>query len=118
MELMEMGGVNGRQLLAKIDANRNMTIYEEADPDDDPEYLISKRGRVLYLTGNPVTTGLWRVPGSYARLKDAFPGIQPKGASGVGVQFIEEIHWTPRDGIRPIFRGQVKPEDLLRTEVS
>lgn len=110
--LMEAGGANGRRLTAVIDTERRLSIDEEPAEADGYDYMIDKNGKILYPSGAVVKSQMWRVPGHYAILYNIAPALELNTRASVGLQFIEEVIWTPR-GTKPIFRGQPTADDLL-----
>ena len=110
--LMEAGGANGRRLTAVVDSERRLSIDEEPAESDGYDYMIDKAGRILYPSGQPVQSEMWRVPGHYAILYNVAPALELNTRASVGLQFIEEVIWTPR-GMKPVFRGQPTVDDLL-----
>jgi len=69
-ELLKMGTSNTRRMLASVDLNRYLTIYEEPLPSNP--FLITRDGKLRDAFDNPVRAETCPV-GVWMRLKDVIP---------------------------------------------
>jgi len=112
-EMLKMGTSNFRRMLATVDINRRVRIYEE--PTNDNPYLISKKGELRDALDNPVRAEQCPV-GVYARLKDVIPGsLDTSKLADPSLMFVDEAEYTPDTGklmVQP--RGMESPWDIGR----
>lgn len=113
--LLESGGANGRRLLASIESDRRLRVWEEPE-STSPDYLMNQDGDLLDHLLNPVRN-LGPVVGSWVRLHDVIPGSVDLGKLNTPeLQFVEAATWTPDGGFRPQFRGQPSVDDLFKVK--
>jgi hypothetical protein len=115
--LLKSGGANGRRLLAWVDVNRRLQIYEEpaiASCDlsmDETGQVFEAGGRRSYEFLPPV--------GRWVRLQDVIPGtVDLTRLVDPSLQFIEEAEWSSIQGdaagdVKYTFKGKPSLEDLL-----
>lgn len=110
-ELLEMGTSNYRRMLATVDLNRRLRIYEE--PTSSNPYLITKRGELRDAFDTPVRREQCPV-GVYARLKDVIPGsLDTSKLADPSMMFIEEAEYAPAGDILTLTpRGEQSPWDI------
>ena len=72
MEILKMGASSYRRMLAKMDAARNLVIYQEPALTST-NWLIDKNGELRDRFDNPIRRETCPV-GMYVRLKDVIPG--------------------------------------------
>lgn len=105
--LLDVGGVNGRRLLYRIDPNRRMWVWEEPDVAT-VEYSLDAQGK-LRITGN-VIPELIRPVGVWCKLVDVIPGVvDVVRLNHPEIQYIQAATWTPKSGWTPEFRGTRSP---------
>lgn len=116
LELLELGGANSRRLLATVDMNRRLQIREEEAATGLPQFQMNKLGQVLSRLGQPVPDHLPPV-GKYIQLNDVIPGtVDLTKISDPTLQFVEGAEWRRESGLSLQFRGQKRPEDLLKVQ--
>ncbi len=119
MELLDQGGPNGRRLLATVTPERRLQVIEEAvDPGASGavEYQVDRKGRIYTRLGQPVEDHLPPV-GKWVQLKDVIPGsVDVARIGNPTVQFVDGAEWSASGGLRLQFRGQPRPEDLLKVQ--
>ncbi len=110
-ELLKMGTSNYRRMLATVDINRRLRVYEE--PTSTNPYLITKMGELHDASDSPVRKELCPV-GVYARLKDVIPGsLDTSKLADPSMMFIEEAEYNPAsDKLTPSPRGLESPWDI------
>lgn len=110
-ELLKMGTSNYRRMLATVDINRRLRVYEE--PTSANPYLISKRGELRDAFDVPVRRETCPV-GVYARLKDVIPGsLDTSKLADPSLMFIEEAEYEPAgDRLTLTPRGEQSPWDI------
>lgn len=111
-ELLAMGTSNSRRMLATIDENRRMRVYEEP-PDTDRPYLMQTDGTLCDPNGTPIrrelcTCGVW------ARLADVVPpSVNSSLLARPELQFIEEMEYdVKKNQLTPTARGAMNPWDV------
>jgi hypothetical protein len=113
--IAEAAGKNERQVLGWVDWDRRLRLYEEP-ATTSVAYLLDVNGQILYTNGQPIgLEELYRVPGTYGEVRDVIPDsvdlttlIDPR------IQFFDGVKWTRSGGVKPVLRGQVSVEDILR----
>ncbi len=110
-ELLKMGTSNYRRMLAAVDINRRMRIYEE--PTSANPYLITKRGELRDAFDTPVRRETCPV-GVYARLKDVIPSsLDTSKLADPSLMFIEEAEYMPGDDMLILTpRGEQSPWEI------
>lgn len=110
--LMAAGGTNGRRLLAEVDVNRRVRIYEEPAPStaalwmDDNAVVHESGGRLANVYQPPL--------GQWVRLKDVIPGVVDlTKIVDPSLQFIEESSWSAGGGAKYAFKGRPSVESIL-----
>lgn len=107
-DFMDQGGANTRRLLATVEQNRTIRIFEEpALPAR--RYYYQKSGRV-YINGRsvvledcPYLLGQWIDANEGFITATSYDTLQP--------QFVDSIEWTPEGGIQARYKGKPAPED-------
>lgn len=116
VELLELGGTNERRLLANVDEYRRMQIREEDASTAAAEYYLDKNG-LVHGKLDQVIPGHLPPVGKYIRLRDVIPAtVDVTKINDPTLQFVEGAFWSATDGLKLQFRGQTKPEDLLRVQ--
>jgi len=102
-EMLKMGTSDFLRMLASVDINRRMRVYEE--PANDNRYLLTKQG-LLYDGETPLRKETCPV-GVWARLKDVIPGsVDTSKLADPTVMFIDEAEYEPAtDTLRLTPRG-------------
>jgi len=109
------GGPNGRRLLASVDINRKVRIYEE--PAATATYLMDKTGKLMTGTGGAVIPYMPPV-GVYVRILDMLPASADLGLfSDPTLQFIEGAEWSAGGGLKVEFRGERLIDELTHVNV-
>ena len=108
-DYMELGGVNGRELSLIVDLQRRIGVAEEPASTAGATYLLGLDGKLMSLAGTEIElSDLWGVCGQFVAMRDD----QFAELSAVSLASIEEVQWTPGRGVRVIFKGQIRVEDL------
>ena len=110
-ELLKMGTSNFRRMLASVDINRRLRIYEE--PDESKPYYITKKRELSDELDTPIRKEICPV-GVYARLKDVIPGsLDTTKMADPTLVFIESAEYTPEtDDLMFEWRGLDSPWDI------
>lgn len=105
LEILKMGTVNKRRMLARLDADRNLVIYEEPALEY-ATWLINQKGELSDKFDNPVRRETCPV-GMWTRLKDVIPGSADiTRIADPSLMFVDEaeyevasdtLKFTPRD---------------------
>lgn len=113
IDLLNSGGAGGRRLLASVDVDRRLQVWEEPASTSVGYVLKGKDGALLTKEQYPVRPYLPPV-GVWCRLTDIIPAtadvtkmIDPT------LQFIEGATWSNENGLVLQFRGQPSIEDML-----
>jgi len=110
--LLAAGGANGRRLLASVDPNRRVQIWEEPAVTGlsytlDSQAQLHGTGGILVNENQP-PVGVW------CRLTDVLPGVVDlTKLVDPSLQFIEGSGWSAGSGATYSFRGQPSIESLL-----
>jgi hypothetical protein len=89
-ELLEIGTNAGLRMLADVDANRNVRVFEE--PGDDDSHFLEKSGHFYYLN-QPLDDAICPV-GFWARLRNVLPGgASISRLSGLDRFFVERCEY-------------------------
>ncbi len=132
-DLLSSGTAGGRRLLARVNSQRLVEVYEEPALTSGGVYLMTTRGDVLTPQMQPVEphtcpVGIWVTP------KDVIPNLASLGSVASAPLFIDEAEFVPgkmsvtadertldvvhglteTGGYRPRARGQRSPWDLTR----
>ena len=105
-DLLLAGVSGGKRLLASVDRNRQVRIYQEPNLSAF-DYLVSRDGDITDYLGNPVPSA--QTPaGVWMRLKDVIPASITSGMTADPSKvFVDEIMWDAKTGrIHPRPRGQ------------
>ena len=96
-ELLKMGTVNKRRMLATVDVNRYLRITEE--PTNETPYLITKGGELRGALDNPINAEACPV-GVWMRLKDVIPSsVDVSLLADPTMAFIDEAEYNARTGV-------------------
>lgn len=111
---LESGGANNRQMLAWVDWERILRIYEEP-ASTTIAYAMDREGRIMNRARQAVGLGeLSRVPGNYVQVIDMVPdGVNLSKLVDPTLQYVEAIRWTRSRGIQPVLRDQPQLESIL-----
>jgi hypothetical protein len=112
-ELLEVGGVNARRLLASVDVERRLRIWEEPAATT-VAYRLNRDGQLLdRLLG--VVDDYAAPVGVWVRLQDVIPGnADVSKLNSPELQFIEGATWSADNGLRLQFRGQPSIEEMFK----
>lgn len=113
-ELMKMGTVNYRRLLAKIDEYRRMIVYEEPAATSLP-YLIVKDGSLRDPYNTPVRKDTCPV-GIWARFKEIIPSsVDVTKLADPSMMFVDEAEYIVNgDLLNLVPRGYIDPFQIGR----
>jgi hypothetical protein len=112
-ELLECGGINGRRLLACVDAQRVLRIWEEP-ASTVADYRLNRYGELLDKLLTPVDEVTPPV-GVWVRLWDVIPGnVDVSKLNTPELQFIESVSWSEGNGVQLQFRGQPSIEEMFK----
>lgn len=113
VELMECGGANSRRLLALVDIDRRLRVWEEP-ANTDCIYRLNRYGELLDRFYTPVDEYAPPV-GVWCRLTDVIPAnADVSKLNTPELQFIEGAQWSTDNGLMLQFRGQPGIDDLLK----
>ena len=92
-ELLNAGSVNGRRMLATVDKNRVVHIYEQKP--EDPELLVNNDGNFETLLERPIesqncTHAVW------AKIKGV-PSTVNRGMTAMGTFFVDRSEYIETD---------------------
>jgi hypothetical protein len=105
-KLLQMGTVNNRRMLARVDEHRNLRLYEEPEVPAYP-YLQTADGDILDRFGSPVSKSSCPV-GMWARLHQVQPASLDSALVGdPSLRFIDEMEYdVASDRLTPRARGE------------
>lgn len=113
--LLQSGGANGRRLLAQVDENRVLRVWEEP-AETNCQYKLDRHGRILSRFLDPVDEFAPPV-GVWCELYDIIPGnADLSKLSSPETQFLESATWTKGGGLTPYFRGMAGPDEMFKVE--
>lgn len=114
-QLLEMGTDNYRRMLAVVDPDRSVRIYEE--PIKSEAYQMSQDFSLFDRYGNELRKELCPA-GQWARLKDVIPPeLDAAQMSDPTLMFIEEMEYHPKqDRLIPTPRGFLDPWDFPKVK--
>lgn len=115
-QLLEMGTTNFRRMLATVDINRVVRVYEEPSESTIP-YLVRANGDIYSAYDEPLRREL--CPHAiWARWKDVIPpSVDTSALSGPSKFFIEETEYDAiNDQLRPLPRGDLDPWDFPKVK--
>lgn len=113
LDLMASGGVNGRRLLADVTPERLLHIYEEP-ASTTVEHFLDSSGKIRSTSTRPVPDYLPPV-GKWVKLTDIIPvTVDLSRMINPTLQFMDGAIYDTKSGLRPQFRGQNTPDDLLK----
>lgn len=112
-ELLTMGTVNARRMLATVERSRRLRIYEE--PTSGSPYYRTRDNRLTTAYGDPVRKEFCPV-GCWVRLRDVIPSsVEIGNAVDPTLSFWDECEYDVKnDRLTPTPRGTVNPFDLMR----
>jgi hypothetical protein len=115
-QLLEMGTTNFRRMLATVDINRQVRVYEEPSESTLP-YLVRANGDIYSAYDEPLRKELCP-HGVWARWKDIIPpSVDTSALSGPSKFFIEETEYDVQaDRLRPLPRGDLDPWDFPKVK--
>jgi hypothetical protein len=112
LELLAVGGPNGRRLLADVDVNRRVRVYEEPGPGD-VGFTMNSQAQVFGPGGIAVQENAPPV-GAWVRLKDVLSGVVDlTKIADPSLQFIESASWSASGGASYGFKGKPSIDSLL-----
>lgn len=112
LKLMASGGASGRRLLASVDPNRRVQIYEEPAAST-ADYFMDSHAQIASMGGNEIDPYAPPV-GMWVRLKDVMsPVVDVTRLVDPTLQFVEGSSWSADGGPKYSFRGQPGVESLL-----
>lgn len=113
--LLEAGGPNGRRLLASVDTERRLKVWEEP-ASTTVGYYLKQDGSVLDRNQRLVPEHLSPV-GQWCLLKDVLPASADLSKlNNPEMQFIEGAAWSENNGLQLQFRGQPSIDDIGRVQ--
>lgn len=113
-DLLQTGTLNQRRLLAAVNIDRRLRIYEEPARPTSPNYYVNKAGKILSAAGVPIEDHLVGslLVGDWVMLKDIIPAtVDVSRLSDPSMLLIEEIVWSP-DGMQIVPRDNPGYLDL------
>jgi hypothetical protein len=115
-QLLDMGTTNFRRMLASVDINRVVRIYEEP-PENSMPHLVAADGSIYSPYGEPLRKEVCPY-GMWARWLDIIPpSVDTSLLSGPSKFFIEECEYDPvNDRLRPVMRGELDPWDFPKVK--
>jgi len=115
LEMLEVGGVNNRRLLASVDIDRRLWVWEEP-ANTAVNYRINRYGELLDRLYSPVDEYAPPV-GVWCLLHDVIPAsADVSKLNAPELQFIEGATWSEDNGLLLQFRGQPSIDDLFKIE--
>ncbi len=110
--LLQSGGAGGRRLLASVDPNRRVQVWEEP-AESTAAYTMNSQAQLFGAGGLAVEET--RPPvGVWVRLKDVLSGVVDlTKITDPSLQFIESARWSADGGAAYGFRGKPSIESLL-----
>lgn len=111
VSLMNIGTTNGRRILAETTIDR-LVVFREEPASTSVAYYFRSDGRINASTGAPLMRS--EVPvGAWAQLAD-LPGTADSSLLlDPTTQYITAATWTPSNGMRPEFRGDLNLSTVL-----
>lgn len=112
-DLLVLGKSGGRRYLADVTEERRLRVYEEPAVSNVP-YRLGADDELRTALNVPVQLGEFPA-GSWCKLMEAIPdSVDVSRMADPSLQFIEAVEWRPDSGMKPVFRGAVTPEEMLR----
>lgn len=114
VELMKIGGPNGRRLISKVSPDRLVEISEEPEEAiGSADYWLRSDGALLDALFDPVPEHLPPI-GVWVRLYDLAPGgASTQAINSLSLQFIEGATWSEA-GLQVQFSGQPSVSDIFK----
>lgn len=113
-DLLKYGGPNDRSLIAIVERDRRLRIYEEEAQPSIPAFYLRADGTILNAAGSVVPDGTPPI-GRWIRLADVIPGtVDITKLIDPTWQFVTGARWNENNGTVLEFRGQPSIEDTLR----
>jgi hypothetical protein len=112
-ELLAVGGPTGLRLLAQVDINRILKIYEEPA---SVKYKLNRDGQIMNLLFDPIEETMPPV-GDWIQLHDIIPGsVDLNKINSPELQFVEGATWSDSQGMQLQFRGLPSIEEMFKVK--
>ena len=113
-DLLKYGGSNDRYLIARVESDRRLRVYEEEAKPTTPAFYLKADGSILNAAGGIQPDGEPPV-GRWIKLAEVIPGtVDITKLIDPTWQFVSGARWSAGNGTSLEFRGQPSIEDLLR----
>lgn len=113
-DLLKYGGPNDRSLIALVESDRRLRIYEEEAQPSTPAFYLKTDGTIMNAGGGMQPDGEPPV-GRWIKLAEVIPGtVDITKLIDPSWQFVTGARWSAGNGTSLEFRGQPSIEDTLR----
>lgn len=99
-DFLEIGTANNRRLLARVNLDRTIEVWQQPEETTDPPVEMHSDGKLYYPAGSPVEDH-FDPTGKWISIEPILWGaIETTTLTGKKSFFCDEVEWSERDGLK------------------